>query len=94
MPDLFFCANDFLAMSVLKALRLLGKDAPTDVKLCGFDDAPEAALLEPSLTTVKIHSSSMGYTAAEILLSRIANPLMPYKKTYIETDVIYRDSTK
>jgi len=94
MPDLFFCANDFLAMSVLKALRLLGKDAPADVKVCGFDDAPEAALLEPSLTTVKIHSSSMGYTAAEILLSRIANPLMPYKKTYIETDVIYRDSTK
>ena len=94
MPDLFFCANDFLAMSMMKALRLLGKKVPKDIRICGFDDAPEAILMEPSLTTIKIHSSSMGYIAAELLLSRIANPLMPYKKTYIETDIMYRDSTK
>ena len=35
----------------------------------------------------------MGYTAAELLLARIANPAMPYKKTYIETDIMYREST-
>jgi LacI family transcriptional regulator len=35
----------------------------------------------------------MGYTAAELLLSRIANPGLPYRKTYIETDIIVRDST-
>jgi LacI family transcriptional regulator len=93
MPDMFFCANDFLAMSTLKALRLLGKKVPRDVRICGFDDAPESTLMEPSLTTIKIHSSSMGYTAAELLLSRIANPHMPYKKTYIETDIMFRDST-
>lgn len=92
MPDLFFCANDFLAMSVLKALRLLGKKIPEEIRICGFDDAPESTLTEPSLTTVKIHSSSMGYTAAELLLSRIANPYIPFKKTYIETDIIYRAS--
>lgn len=94
IPDLFFCANDFLAMSVLKALRLLGKNVPEEVRICGFDDAPESTLTEPSLTTVKIHSSSMGYTAAELLLSRIANPHIPFKKTYIETDIIYRDSSR
>jgi LacI family transcriptional regulator len=80
-------------MSTLKALRLLGKKVPRDVRICGFDDAPESTLMEPSLTTIKIHSSSMGYTAAELLLSRIANPHMPYKKTYIETDIMFRDST-
>ncbi len=94
MPDIFFCANDYLAMSMMKALRFIGKKLPDDVRICGFDDAPEATLLEPSLTTIKIHSSSMGYIAAELLLSRIANPLVPYKKTYIETDIIFRDSTK
>ena len=92
LPDLFFCANDFLAMSVLKALRLLGKKIPEEIRICGFDDAPESTLTEPSLTTVKIHSSSMGYTAAELLLSRIANPYIPFKKTYIETDIVYRAS--
>ena len=93
LPDLFFCANDFLAMSMIKALRLLGKSVPGDIRICGFDDAPEANLIEPSLTTIKIHSSSMGYTAAELLLARISNPVMPYKKTYIETDIMYREST-
>ena len=90
---MFFCANDFLAMSTIKALRLLGKSVPGDIRICGFDDAPEASLIEPGLTTIKIHSSSMGYTAAELLLARIANPAMPYKKTYIETDIIFREST-
>lgn len=94
MPEVFFCANDFLATSTIKALRSLGRNVPKDVMVCGFDNAPEATIIEPNLTTVKIHSSSMGYTAADILLSRIANPHTPYKKTYIETDIIYRESTE
>ncbi len=94
MPEVFFCANDFLAICTIKALRQLGKNVPGDVSVCGFDNAPEATIIEPSLTTVKIHSSSMGYTAADLLLSRIANPHTPYKKTYIETDIIIRDSTE
>lgn len=91
-PDVFFCANDFLATSTIKALKQSGKSIPDDVNVCGFDNAPEATIIEPNLTTIKIHSSSMGYTAADLLLSRIANPHMPYRKTYIETDIIYRES--
>ena len=68
-------------------------DDPEDVLVCGFDNSPEATIIEPNLTTIKIHSSSMGYTAADLLLARIATPSMPYKKTYIETDIIYRQST-
>jgi LacI family transcriptional regulator len=94
LPDVFFCANDFLAVTTMKALQKLGKNVPSDIRICGFDDAPEATLVEPNLTTIRIHSSSMGYTAADLLLSRIANPNMPYRKTYIRTDVIFRDSTK
>ena len=91
-PDVFFCANDFLATSTIKALKQSGNSIPDDVYVCGFDNAPEATIIEPNLTTIKIHSSSMGYTAADLLLSRIANPHMPYRKTYIETDIIYRES--
>ncbi len=93
-PDVFFCANDFLAMSTIKALKALGKSVPEDVLVCGFDDAPEAAIFDPGLTTIKIPSCSMGYTAAELLLSRIQNPSAPYRKTYIKTEIIKRESTK
>ncbi|MBE6024047.1 MAG: LacI family transcriptional regulator [Cellulosilyticum sp.] len=94
LPDVFFCANDYLAISTLKALRQLNISVPNDVLLCGFDDAPETTITEPALTTVKIPSSSMGYSAAELLLSRVSHPDMPYRTTYIKTDIIYRESTK
>lgn len=93
LPDLFFCANDFLAISMLKALKAMNIAVPSDVMVCGFDNSPEATIIEPSLTTVNIPSSSMGYTAAEMLLSRIEHPKMPYRTTYIKTDIIYRAST-
>lgn len=92
LPGVFFCANDFLATSTIKALKLLDLNVPDNVYVCGFDNAPEATIIEPNLTTIKIHSSSMGYTAADLLLSRILSPDMPYKKTYIETDIIVRES--
>lgn len=94
LPDVFFCANDFLAISVLKALKALNLAVPSDVMVCGFDNSPESTIIEPSLTTVKIPSSSMGYIAAELLLSRIEHIEMPYRTTYIKTDVIFRGSTK
>ncbi len=93
LPDAFFCANDFVAVSVLKALKALNISVPKDVMVCGFDNSPESKIIEPSLTTVRIHSSSMGYTAAEMLLSRIEHPQMPHRTSYVKTDIIYRDST-
>ncbi|MDC7301916.1 LacI family DNA-binding transcriptional regulator [Agathobacter ruminis] len=94
LPDAFFCANDFLSLSCYKALRFLGKKVPDDTMLCGFDDAPEASLLDPGLTTVHIHNQSMGILAAELLLSRIKNPAIPYRTSYVDSEIIYRGSTK
>lgn len=93
LPDVFFCANDYLAIATLKALKSLNISVPDDVLLCGFDDAPESIIIEPTITTIKIPSTSMGYTAAELLLSRITHPDMPYRTTYVKTNIIFRDST-
>lgn len=94
LPDVFFCANDYLAIATLKALKSMNISVPDDVLLCGFDDAPESMIIDPTITTIKIPSTSMGYTAAELLLSRIAHPNMPYRTTYVKTNIIRRDSTK
>lgn len=94
LPDVFFCANDYLAIATLKALKSLNISVPDDVLLCGFDDAPESTIIDPTITTIKIPSTSMGYIAAELLLSRIAYPNMPYRTTYVKTNIIRRDSTK
>lgn len=94
LPEVFFCANDFLAISTLKALKILNYSVPKDVLLCGFDNSIESQIIDPPLTTVNIPSFSMGYTAADLILSRIETPEMPYRTTYIKTNVIFRESAK
>lgn len=93
LPDAFFCANDYLAVCMVKALKKLNVSIPSDIMICGFDDAPEATIITPPLTTVCIPSRSMGYIASELLLSRIKHPDMPYRTTYVKTDVVFRAST-
>lgn len=94
MPDLFICANDFVARDALQFLRKLGKSVPEDVLLCGFDDAPVSRILNPALTTVHIHTQIMAYTAVDLLMSRIREPELDYRTVYTQTDLIYRDSTR
>lgn len=92
-PEVFFCANDALAISALKALKKLNYSVPEDILLCGFDNSIESQIIEPALTTVNIPSLSMGYIAADLMLSRIEYPDIPYRTTYIKTNVLLRKST-
>lgn len=93
MPQLFICANDFVAIDVLYGLKKLGIDCPKDIKLFGFDDSPESKIMTPSLSTSHIHSQVIGYSAANLIITRIEQPDLNYRTVYTETDLIYRDST-
>ena len=93
LPEVFVCANDFVAIDLIRALRKQGIRVPEDVTVTGFDNAPESRLIEPHLTTVEIPSAQMGYIAADLLLSRIREPETPYRITYVRTTVKYREST-
>lgn len=93
LPDVWICANDFVALDVIHVLRKLGYHVPQDVWLCGFDDSPESRIVTPSLTTVHIHSQIMGFSAAHLLISRIREPSLDYRTLYTETELIFREST-
>lgn len=92
-PEVFVCANDFVALDVMNALRKIGLSVPEDVYLCGFDDSSESKFVTPQLTTIHIHSQIMGFTAVQLLMSRIAEPSLNYRTVYTETSLIYRAST-
>lgn len=92
LPDVFICANDAIAMDMLVVCKKLGWSVPDDVMLCGFDDAPEASVITPSLTSIHIHSQVMGLTAALLLLSRIQERDLHFRTVYTETSLIYRES--
>ena len=93
LPDVFLCANDFVAYDMIQAARQKGLRVPDDFLLCGFDDSPESRVTTPTLTTIHIHSQIMGYSAAQLILTRIRHPDMNYRTVYTETSLIYREST-
>lgn len=94
MPELLICTNDFSALDVIYTLREAGLRCPEDIKVFGFDDSPNAKFSSPSLSTVHIHSQIMGYSATQLLISRIHQPNLNYRTVYAETDLIYRESTE
>ena len=93
LPDLFICANDFVAIEAIQALKKLGKTVPEDVMLCGFDDSAESRIISPSLTTVHIHTQIMAYSAVHLLMTRIKEPSLDYRTVHTETTLILREST-
>ncbi len=93
LPEMFVCANDFVALDLIYGLRKMGIECPRDIKLFGFDDSPESKIMTPSLSTSHIHSQIIGYSAAKLVISRIEHPDLNYRITYTETDLIYREST-
>lgn len=92
-PDALICANDFLALRVMNALKRMGLSIPGDIMVTGFDGIPQSAVVEPSLTTVQIPNTDVGRMAADILLDRLQNPGRPFRTTYVQTTPVWRNST-
>jgi len=93
LPELFVCANDFVACDAMRVLRAQGRRVPEDVRISGFDDAPESRRCDPPLTTIHIHTQIMAFSAVHLLMSRIKQPSLDYRTIYTETELIWRPST-
>jgi DNA-binding LacI/PurR family transcriptional regulator len=74
IPTAIFCANDHLAIGVIKATSKSLR-VPNDLSLVGFDDVPESSYLTPSLTTVKQNFEDLGKIAINRILTQMKNPI-------------------
>ena len=61
--------------------------------VAGFDGQPQAAVVEPALTTAYIPSAEIGRCAAELLYRRIEDGRRPFRSVYVNTVPIFRAST-
>jgi DNA-binding LacI/PurR family transcriptional regulator len=86
-----FCANDQMALGLLRALSEGGIEVPGEVSVVGFDDIPEAAYLIPPLTTVRQDFTAVGHRAIEILQAAIAGE--PSPERLISPELVVRAST-
>ena len=94
IPDAFVCANDYLAIHLMAALKKKGLSIPRDIMVTGFDGTVQSSLSEPPLSTVQIPSVEIGRLAADILLSRIRSPELPFSWTHVRTTPVWRGSTR
>ncbi len=70
-PTAAFCANDAVALGVLRGLAELGITVPDDIAVMGYDDVDYASSLWPPLTTVRQPKYGLGQAAARLLIDEI-----------------------
>lgn len=92
MPQLFVCANDSLAISLINQLKNINFRIPEDVMVIGFDNSPASQFTTPPLTTIDSNSSELGIAAAQQLLLRLQNPHTPYIRSFLQSKSIIRES--
>ena len=76
-PDAVVCANDQMAIGLMREFQRSGVDVPGRVAVTGFDDIYPARLTDPPLTTVSQPLRELGIRAARRLLDRIGAATLP-----------------
>lgn len=92
LPDAYICANDLIAIELMRLLLQRRVAIPRQCKVVGFDNIEISAFATPPLTTVENHKEMLGYRAVETLMRRRANPGMPVEKVTLSTRLVARDS--
>lgn len=91
-PTAVFCANDLVAIGMMKAASKAGIRVPQDLSLIGFDDIPYASNSIPELTTVSLKCYDAGRSAA-VMLHQMITKNKVNKKTKLRPELIVREST-
>ncbi|MFL5695183.1 MAG: substrate-binding domain-containing protein [Ktedonobacteraceae bacterium] len=93
-PTAVFCANDLLALGVMRGLHQQGITIPGDFALVGYDDVEFASMLSTPLTSVRQPKYQLGRTAAELLLDEAINPSQhEHKQVIYQPELIVRESS-
>jgi len=89
-PTAIFASQNFVTLGAIRALR--ETQLQHTVALVGFDDIPEADLLDPPLTLVTQDVAAMGERAAQILFERLDGSTSPFKSAVFPTSLTPRGS--
>ncbi len=93
-PTALFAANNFIAIGAMRAIRDAGLAIPDDVALVGFDDLPEALVIDPILTAAAQPAYNMGCQATELLLSRLSGDApQAMQEIILPVEIIVRRSS-
>lgn len=89
-----FCANDQMALGLLRSVAEQGRRVPEDVAVIGFDDVPDAANYRPPLTTIRQDFGALAHRAVELLVADIEGDAVGAASAVVPTRLVERSSTR
>ena len=92
-PTAVLCANDLLALGLLRAFAERGVSVPDDVAVMGYDDVEFAHALQTPLSTIRQPKYEMGREAAQILLTHLTRGYGRPKHVTFDPQLVVREST-
>ncbi|MBP2325792.1 LacI family transcriptional regulator [Kibdelosporangium banguiense] len=89
-----FCANDLLALGLLRAAVSTGRKVPDDISIMGYDDIEFAADAAVPLSSIRQPTLQIGRNAAQLLLEECDYPeTHAHQQVMFKPELVIRDST-
>ena len=92
-PTAMFCANDLMAMGVVRAAQKSKLRVPRDLAVIGFDDLETGRTFKPPLSTIHPPLQDIGGEALQLLVKIIEDPKRPPEQIALKARLILRDSS-
>ncbi|WP_116245853.1 LacI family DNA-binding transcriptional regulator [Nocardiopsis sp. FIRDI 009] len=92
-PQAVFCANDQLALGLMKGLGQRGVRVPEDISIVGYDNVDFADLVHPGLTSVAQPKYELGRSAMRLLGSELDDPGHRHERVWFTPELVVRGST-
>lgn len=92
LPGALICANDSMALGVMKRFNQSGVRAPEDIAIVGFDDIKVAAQVIPSLTTNAVPTARIAREAFSRLKSLIDGRQPSDRHLILSARLVVRES--
>ncbi len=92
-PTAVWCANDLMAIGIIKGLNRHGLKVPQEMSVVGMDDSFYSELSTPALTTIRQPFEAMCEQAFELIRSEKESSQRVAATILLEPTLIVREST-
>ncbi|PSM39063.1 LacI family transcriptional regulator [Streptomyces dioscori] len=92
-PTAAFCANDLLAIGLIRGCVDVNLSVPGDLAVVGYDDIEFAETAGVPLTSIAGPSRELGRAAARLLLDESANPEHQHQRVKFTPHLVIRSSS-
>ena len=85
--------GDSLALGAMMGVQQMGYSVPKDISVMGMDDLPQAAFLNPPLTTIHIPIRELGAVALDLLRDGMTGFVTTARRIELGCHIVERQST-